>query len=86
MDIRQGFWWAASLAILAFWVVWVVAVIDGSVYADPAFWLVLVAITAILTASHWLNRPSAADTELKELTMEAKKARLRSEIASHQKD
>jgi hypothetical protein len=84
MDIRQGFWWAASLVLLALWGFLVFAVFSGAA-DEPAQWLV-VAAAAILTTSHWLNRPGAADTELEELTMEAKKARLRSEIASHQKD
>jgi hypothetical protein len=85
MDKRQVLWWAASLAILVFWGYFVYGVIDGKSVDDPSVWLV-VAAAAIVTTSHWLNRPGAADTELEELTMEAKKARLRSEIASHQKD
>ena len=85
MDKRQGFWWAASLVLLGLWGGTIYDLIDAPYNDEPGFWLI-VAAAAILTTSHWLNRPDAADTELQELTMEAKKARLRSEIAGHQKD
>ena len=81
MDIRQGFWWAASLLLLGFWGVFVYTLNTDA--DEPSFWLFIVA-AAIVTTSHWLNRPGAADTELEELTMEAKKARLRSEITGLQ--
>ena len=84
MDKRQGFWWAASLALLVVWVFLVTIMASEKGLSLPEWGILLV--PAILTASHWLNRPGAGDTELQELTMEAKKARLRSEIASHQKD
>jgi len=84
MDKRQGFWWAASLAILVLWGFLISVLINKGAADDPFFWLLVVA-AAIVTTSHWLNRPGAGDAELQELTMEAKKARLRSEIASHQK-
>ena len=83
MDKTQGFWWAASVALLGMWGFLVYSLNKGG--DDPSYWLAIVA-TAILTTSHWLNRPGAADTELKDLKIEAKKAALRSEIASHQKD
>ena len=85
MDKRQVLWWAASLTLLGWWGYAVFAVFNEGAADEPVFWLFVVA-AAIVTTSHWLNRPGAADTELEELTMEAKKARLRSEIASHQKD
>jgi len=84
MDKRQGFWWAASLTLLGVW-----ALVCWFLYAGAAeevFFWVYIPLPIILTVSHWLNRPGAGDAELEELTMEAKKARLRSEIASHQKD
>ena len=81
MDIRQGFWWAASLPLLGLWGGGVSSLNEAEY--GLVFWLVVVA-TAIVTTSHWLNRPGAADTELEELTMEAKKARLRSEITGLQ--
>ena len=81
MYIRQGFWWAAWLALLGLWGF----VVYGLWLTGAVVWVVVVA-TAFATASHWLNRPRAGDTELQELTMEAKEARLRSEIVSHQKE
>ncbi len=72
MDIRQGFWWAASLALLGLvGLLGLIAIAVDEWAADALRLLALVGVAiAIATASHWLNRPSgAADTELDELTM-----------------
>ena len=83
MDKRQGFWWAASLALLGLWLLLITIAVNEWGHDELIFLLWGLGM-AIATASHWLNRPGAADTELEELTMEAKKARLRSEITGLQ--
>ena len=85
MGKRQVFWWAASIVLLVGWgLLFGLWIFDDGLRIPAPGQSLAILLVAIATTSHWLNRPGAADTELQELTMEAKKARLRSEITGLQ--
>jgi hypothetical protein len=81
MSAKYYLWWATVVILLCGWGYLVYALMKGS-GEDFTFWLLILA-TAIVTASHWLNRVGT-DSELEELILQAKKAEIRAKIIKTQ--